>query len=462
MVQYGTISCLYIFTCRYKPYFSHGSLHGQWSHDSLPGQWSQGSLPGIACTVVYPVKCRKTVCQGNAGTVVYLGNGRKVILSDNSCTVIYQGNAGTVSYPSNGRKVVFTDNACTVIYQGNAGTVSYPGNGREVVFTDNACTVIYQGNAGTVSYPGNGREVVFTDNACTVIYQGNAGTVSYPGNGRKVVFTDNACTVIYQGNAGTVSYPDNGRKRSCRCISELGIFERKNTLGYFTTVIYLLTRLNQGLCDDGYFWHVTDFHYDPTYETTSLSCKESKVGDQIGTFGDMWCDSPWILIESCVQAMKKFKRNVDFVLWTGDTILHADVEKLNHTFNAVILDNTTDVLKAAFPDIPVYATFGNHDAYPTGQFPPNNTLLYNESLARWRSWINDDTQDEDFRNGGFYTVKTSHGIRIVALNTNFYYTPNKLVSPEGDPAGQFAWLTETLGNANEQNEKVSYDLNMLS
>ncbi|XP_053390580.1 acid sphingomyelinase-like phosphodiesterase 3a [Mercenaria mercenaria] len=55
---------------------------------------------------------------------------------------------------------------------------------------------------------------------------------------------------------------------------------------------------------------------------------------------------------------------------------------------------------------------------------------------------------------GFYTVKTSYGIRIVALNTNFYYTPNKLVSPEGDPAGQFAWLTETLGNAKDQNEKV--------
>lgn len=206
--------------------------------------------------------------------------------------------------------------------------------------------------------------------------------------------------------------------------------------------------------DEGYFWHVTDFHYDPTYSKSSLSCDKEKVEGQLGPYGDMWCDAPWRLVESSVQAMKRLKSDVDFLIWTGDTVLHAEVEKLNHTFNAAILDNTTDILETTFAGIPVYASFGNHDSYPTGQFPPNNTLLYNESLARWRSWINDETQENNFRKGGFYTVKTTYGIRIVALNTILYYTPNKEVLAEGDPAGQFAWLIQTLDKARKQNEKV--------
>ena len=57
--------------------------------------------------------------------------------------------------------------------------------------------------------------------------------------------------------------------------------------------------------------------------------------------------------------------------------------------------------------------------------------------------------------GGYYTVKTRHGIRIVAVNTNLYYIPNRQVLNETDPAGQFKWLNETLAHAREKQEKVN-------
>ena len=65
----------------------------------------------------------------------------------------------------------------------------------------------------------------------------------------------------------------------------------------------------------GYFWHVTDFHYDFTYNTTDISCNGPV--DHHGKFGDYWCDSPWKLAESAVKAMQTFKHDVDFLLWTG-------------------------------------------------------------------------------------------------------------------------------------------------
>ena len=39
---------------------------------------------------------------------------------------------------------------------------------------------------------------------------------------------------------------------------------------------------------------------------------------QAGHFGDYNCGSPWALVESAVEAMKKkHGENIEFVLWTG-------------------------------------------------------------------------------------------------------------------------------------------------
>ena len=67
----------------------------------------------------------------------------------------------------------------------------------------------------------------------------------------------------------------------------------------------------------GYFWHITDFHYDFTYHDEQLSCNKESVPDNVGMFGDFWCDSPWLLVNSSVRAMADIRSDVDFVLWTG-------------------------------------------------------------------------------------------------------------------------------------------------
>ena len=52
-------------------------------------------------------------------------------------------------------------------------------------------------------------------------------------------------------------------------------------------------------------------------------------------------------------------------------------------------------------------------------------------------------------------MKTLHGQRIVALNTNLYYTSNKAILAVDDPGDQLAWLNTTLAQARTDNEKVS-------
>ena len=46
-------------------------------------------------------------------------------------------------------------------------------------------------------------------------------------------------------------------------------------------------------------------------------------------------------------------------------------------------------------------------------------------------------------------------LRAVIVNTNLYYRNNKVTEGQDDPAGQYAWLDETLSNAMSNGEKVT-------
>ena len=57
--------------------------------------------------------------------------------------------------------------------------------------------------------------------------------------------------------------------------------------------------------------------------------------------------------------------------------------------------------------------------------------------------------------GGYYTELIKPGMRLIGLNTNLYFVLNELVRGNEDPAGQFAWLDQTLTLAKNRVEKVS-------
>ena len=71
----------------------------------------------------------------------------------------------------------------------------------------------------------------------------------------------------------------------------------------------------------GYFWQVTDFHYDANYSVSgnpAQMCHNTSSGSYSnGVYGNYLCDAPWKLVESATNAMKKIHPNPDFILWTG-------------------------------------------------------------------------------------------------------------------------------------------------
>ncbi|XP_023118201.1 acid sphingomyelinase-like phosphodiesterase 3b isoform X1 [Amphiprion ocellaris] len=218
--------------------------------------------------------------------------------------------------------------------------------------------------------------------------------------------------------------------------------------------------LKEALALSGNFWHITDLHWDPTYELSNnpeLVCASSGTRPAVGAgqFGDYVCDSPWHLINSSVYAMKKILPDPDFIVWTGDDTPHVPNEDLGEEAVLNIIHNLTDIIQEVFPKTKVYSALGNHDYHPKSQLPAAQNYIYDQTAKMWQDWLDPQSQGT-FAKGGFYTEKLLNrtGFRMLVLNTNLYYDQNKLTQNMADPAGQFSWADQVLTEAANNKEKV--------
>jgi sphingomyelin phosphodiesterase acid-like 3 len=210
-----------------------------------------------------------------------------------------------------------------------------------------------------------------------------------------------------------------------------------------------------GEVEVGFFWHITDMHWDPTYAGSTaspgVSCgQDAPPSQQLGSFGNYACDSPWKLINESVYAMKEIKPDVDFIIWTGDDTPHnADISAAEV---AAIIGNLTDKILECFPNTTAFPVLGNHDWSPKHQLPPRPDPLYDAVAELWAPWLRaaDPQADESFRNSGYYTLPINNKLRLIGLNTNLYYKNDAITEDMPDPACQFQWLDDLL-TASQQN-----------
>lgn len=210
----------------------------------------------------------------------------------------------------------------------------------------------------------------------------------------------------------------------------------------------------------GQFWHVTDLHLDPTYHLTDdlrevcVTSKGAKASNP-GLFGDVLCDSPYMLILSAFKFIKNLEQDTSFMIWTGDSPPHVPVHLLSTEIVINVIANMTAIIQDLFPKLQVFPALGNHDYWPQDQLPINTSRVYEAVANFWKPWLNEDAI-ATFTKGGFYSQKVApdQNLRIISLNTNLYYSPNTVTQNMSDPANQFEWLENTLNLSQQNNEKV--------
>ncbi|XP_062323253.1 acid sphingomyelinase-like phosphodiesterase 3a isoform X1 [Osmerus eperlanus] len=208
----------------------------------------------------------------------------------------------------------------------------------------------------------------------------------------------------------------------------------------------------------GKFWHVSDLHLDPTYHLTedpTKVCFSSKgvPASHPGLFGDFMCDSPYQLIQSAFTHIREAGQQAQFMIWTGDSPPHVPAGELSTDMVVQVISNMTQTIRHYFPDLPVYPALGNHDYWPQDQYPTSTNAIYQAAAKLWQPWLKPSSL-QTLREGGFYSQLVQSGLRLVSLNTNLYYSPNKQTLNTTDPSGQLQWLQETLEGSVQAREKV--------
>ncbi|CAN6624402.1 hypothetical protein TRVA0_010S00100 [Trichomonascus vanleenenianus] len=220
--------------------------------------------------------------------------------------------------------------------------------------------------------------------------------------------------------------------------------------------------------------HLSDVHLQLGYTegaeancVSTTCCSDRKVAkdplqDSIPApkHGMYRCDTPVALLQSVLDNIKQVELqnelDFEFALFTGDMVDH---NVFTLTYNETVAEELTVMreMKHGLGDIPVYSVLGNHDSFPHAQtaqhksgfadlFDFNPQLM--ASLWREYSWLDERALNGTAKHYGGYALTTDRGLRVISLNSNFWYRYNLYnywnLEEDPDPSGVFKFLVDEL------------------
>ncbi|GAA5820840.1 hypothetical protein JCM11251_001839 [Rhodosporidiobolus azoricus] len=193
-------------------------------------------------------------------------------------------------------------------------------------------------------------------------------------------------------------------------------------------------------------------------------------------FGEPKCDTPPALLQSMLQAVDLIAPNRIFNIFTGDAVddavwdLQIDIVAQDLSrWHASLAGNGTNTSSPVQARPPSYPAFGNHDVVPVNAFPRNSTLDYDtrgspqwayELCARdWERWIGGEAAAQVRTRSGCYSrVHPGTNLRIISLNTNYWYKQNFWAYDSNtmswDSNGIIMWLASELDEAEKAGQRA--------
>eukprot|EP00116_Pleurobrachia_bachei_P004093 sb/3464355/ len=187
------------------------------------------------------------------------------------------------------------------------------------------------------------------------------------------------------------------------------------------------------------FGVVSDLYLDTTPHQT---CCEFETN-----FSCLCCPTNPALLNATFQSLVAVLRmyvNTKFILYLGNIAHHQNQTVQTYAY-------FRDFIKQSEVSIPVFPTLGAHDR-PTTEV---STLFYSEIFASWSELIGcfgcplappSNGVKETFVKGGYYSITSTYGVRIISLNTNLFLD-DATVAEKAQGHEQINWLEDVLDNS---------------
>jgi hypothetical protein len=192
-------------------------------------------------------------------------------------------------------------------------------------------------------------------------------------------------------------------------------------------------------------------------------------------FGYFKCDSPYYLAMAALQAIGPLTNTSAtnppaMTLYTGDLVSHDPENEMSLEYVENVETAIWTMFKAYLGNSPVYAALGNHDSSPENQDAPhaidNNgpegqqfSWNYNHVSGLWKylGWVDGSTAANASLHYGAYSIVHPLGVRIITINTDFYYKSNYYAfihAANPDYSGIFSFLIQELQLAEDMGQRV--------
>ncbi|TFK56761.1 sphingomyelin phosphodiesterase [Heliocybe sulcata] len=236
--------------------------------------------------------------------------------------------------------------------------------------------------------------------------------------------------------------------------------------------------------------HISDAHIDPRYTTGAesncsdyLCCRPNVSNDDspdmitvpAPRYGAYYCDSPYALMTAALESMPVLAGTEEsgfaWTIFTGDLVSHDPDYQLQRSYIMYTETVVYDLFKRLLGSGPVYPSLGNHDTHneaqdalyslPDGlgqQFSWNYDHV--SSLWEYEGWIDQATGNYARTHYAAYMVRRVDGLRIITLNTDFWYRANYfnyINMTDPDPSGMLRFITDELQDAEDAGDRGDVD-----
>lgn len=158
-------------------------------------------------------------------------------------------------------------------------------------------------------------------------------------------------------------------------------------------------------------------------------------------------------------------RLFEFALFTGDMIDHNPLG-ISKSQSIMEEKEVMMALRRHLGDTPVYAVLGNHDSYPFSQVAQQSSgfaeqFSFNADLMAdlWADygWIDEQSAQTARLHYGAYSTKSLPGLRVISLNSNFWYRWNLYnywETETPDQSGSLRFLVDELLECEKSGERA--------
>ncbi|KAN0134393.1 Metallo-dependent phosphatase-like protein [Lactarius tabidus] len=233
--------------------------------------------------------------------------------------------------------------------------------------------------------------------------------------------------------------------------------------------------------------HLSDFHIDPRYATGSeanctsgLCCRANNYNagsinetlQPAPRYGSYKCDTPFSLAAAVLEAIPVLtgteQTGFAWTIYTGDLVSHDPENQMSRDYVTYTESVVYDLFKRMLGSGPVYAALGNHDSYNQaqdalhslgGELAEQFSWNYDHVAQLWQQeqWIPESAVVQARAHYAAYSVQRTDGLRIITLNTDFWYSANLfnyINLTQADASGMLRFLTDELQDAEDQGDRV--------